>query len=88
MIPGDVCWLLSLGKKFALPLNDDEFPVFNLISDSEFLLQSVKSEQERDDKRVLVANIIGRAGTFKAKQKSDRQRYFTHKQEYEDFLEG
>lgn len=27
-VPDDVCWLLSLGKKFSTPLNDSEVPFF------------------------------------------------------------
>lgn len=60
-IPDDVCWLLSLGKKFSLPLNDDEIPVFNVIADAEFLLQSTESDTERDKKRLLVSNVINKA---------------------------
>lgn len=42
VFPKEVIWLLSLGKKFSLPYNSNEFPLFNLIADSELCIGGVE----------------------------------------------
>lgn len=51
-------WLLSLGNKFALPVNDENFKPIPLIADIEQWVQNIKDDSEKDIKRAKIANRI------------------------------
>lgn len=57
-VPKDVEWLLSLGKKFALPHGKGDFPLFELIVDTEELVRSISDHKVKDIARARIANII------------------------------
>lgn len=51
-------WLLSLGSKFALPVNNKNFAPIPLIADMEEWVQNIKDESEKDIQRAKIANKI------------------------------
>lgn len=57
-IPADICWLLSLGQKFSLPVSKKEFPLFKLIADIENVLVCVKEDEEREEDQRLHICLI------------------------------
>lgn len=57
-IPLEVKWLLSLGNKFALPINLDKLPLFKLIADVEDCLRRIADEKERDTVRARITHIL------------------------------
>ena len=59
-IPSEVCWLLSLGAKFSLPVEQKDFPIFNFIADTENILACDLDEESREMKRSQVANILNK----------------------------
>lgn len=64
-IPSEVSWMLSLGKKFAIPLNNNEFPLFKLIAETEFILKSAANDKIREEKRSLIANVLNKVKNSK-----------------------
>ncbi|XP_017462716.1 PREDICTED: uncharacterized protein LOC108356094, partial [Rhagoletis zephyria] len=49
---------LSLGPKFALPFKQQDFPIFNIIADSEDCIQTIKEKEEQEIARTRVAIIL------------------------------
>lgn len=57
-IPEDICWLLSLGPKFSLPIEQKDFPIFRFIADTENILWEDPEDASREEKRSLVSHIL------------------------------
>lgn len=59
-IPWECKWLLSLGKKFALPINRQGFSPLEIIADVEQCIQKMveNTHGEKDETRTRVANRI------------------------------
>lgn len=57
-VPNDISWLLSLGKKYSLPIEQKSFPMFNFIADIESILNCEPDEEVREQKRSKLANIL------------------------------
>lgn len=51
-------WLLSLGKRFTLPIHQENFPLFATICDVEECLKNIEDEKERDIVRARVTHIL------------------------------
>lgn len=51
-------WLLSLGNKFALPVNNKNFSPIPLIADIEQWVQTIKDDTEKEITRSKIANRI------------------------------
>lgn len=51
-------WLLSLGSKFAVPVNDNNFSTVNLIADLEQWVQTVSDDRQKDIIRTKITNRI------------------------------
>ncbi|XP_017480943.1 PREDICTED: uncharacterized protein LOC108370180 [Rhagoletis zephyria] len=50
-IPTDIQWLLSLGPKHALPIDNKEFPLFKEIADGENYIQTIKDKEKQEMER-------------------------------------
>lgn len=59
-IPNDICWLLSLGPKFSLPIQQKEFPIFKFIADIENVLTCDINEESRETKRSKVSHLLNK----------------------------
>lgn len=46
--PKESKWLLSLGKKFAIPTNPKKIPIAHLIAEVEECIKTIRDEKERD----------------------------------------
>lgn len=57
-IPLDVMWLMSLGGKFSVPTDNENFPLLHYIVDTEDCLESIEDERERSILRAKITNII------------------------------
>ncbi|XP_075156500.1 uncharacterized protein LOC142229805 [Haematobia irritans] len=63
-------WLLSLGPKFAIPINGSKFSTINLIADLEQWVQTLTDDREKDLARTKIANrILTHKRTYKNDQK-------------------
>lgn len=63
-------WLLSLGSKFAIPVNNDNYAAINLIADLEQWVQTLTDDREKDIIRSKIANrIMTHKRTIKNNQK-------------------
>ncbi|XP_055912316.1 uncharacterized protein LOC129946222 [Eupeodes corollae] len=67
--PLEIKWLLSLGKKFALPIDKKTFPLFQLIADGEEVIREVKDEKEQELIRAQYGNMLH---SFQRSQNSDQ----------------
>lgn len=56
--PEEIMWLLSLGKKFALPITHKDFPLFNVIAEGECCIKTIKDEKEQEVARGKFCNLI------------------------------
>lgn len=56
--PEESQWLLSLGKKFALPTNRKNVSPIHIIAEIEQYIQRIKDEKEKDIARTKIANRI------------------------------
>lgn len=54
----DIKWMLSMGPKFALPHEDDDFPLFNVITDCEEVIKGFNDTRVKDIIRAKIANIV------------------------------
>ncbi|GBP09267.1 hypothetical protein EVAR_68919_1 [Eumeta japonica] len=45
-IPEDVQWILSLGQKYALPLDRKRFPMMKIITEGEDIIETVQDKEE------------------------------------------
>lgn len=54
----EVKWILSLGPKFAIPVNNKNFSPIPLIADIEQWVQNIKEEADKEGARSNVANRI------------------------------
>lgn len=59
-IPEDVAWLLSLGAKFSLPIEQGSFPLLKIIADVENVLTKETNDDEREIKRSKVSHILNK----------------------------
>lgn len=59
-IPTESKWILSLGKKFAIPINQQNFSPINTIADIEQYIQSIEDngDKEKEVARTILANNI------------------------------
>lgn len=60
-IPDEICWLLSLGHKFSLPIEQKDFPMFRFIADAENALAYGNDDESKEVKRSKIANILNKA---------------------------
>lgn len=56
--PTETKWLVSLGAKFALPSNVNNFPLFTFIADTEHCINYIEDHEEREIARAMVTNIM------------------------------
>lgn len=56
--PMEIKWLLSLGGKFATPVDSTNFPLFAIIADVESCLFPIEDEQEKETIRARITNVI------------------------------
>lgn len=81
-LPEESKWLLSLGKKFALPVNTNNFSPINIIADLEQAVQTLTDETEKEIARTKIyKNIANHKNkiTNTAKEKFILQTYQTTK---------
>lgn len=71
--PEESKWLLSLGTKFAIPINHDNFSPIHAIADVEQYIQKIEDDREKDIARSIFAN---RLTTFKRKIKNSPKQKF------------
>lgn len=57
-IPKETQWLLALGPKFALPNKTNTFPLFQVISEGEECIQTIKNKEDQEISRAKLVNII------------------------------
>lgn len=57
-IPKEAEWLLSHGKKFALPHEKDNFPLLQYITDGEECIKSIDTREEQDMARGQLTSMI------------------------------
>lgn len=50
--------MLSLGPKFALPSQHDDFPLFDFIADTEALIHTINETNSKDIARAKIVTII------------------------------
>lgn len=58
IFPKESKWLLSMGMKFALPVNKHNFSVVPLIADIEQWIQTIKDDTEKENTRAKIASRI------------------------------
>ncbi|XP_075150874.1 uncharacterized protein LOC142224982 [Haematobia irritans] len=56
--PDDIKWLLSLGPKFGLPTQKDDFPLFKYIADGENLIQTHTNKEQQERARTKFATSL------------------------------
>ncbi|XP_036317549.1 uncharacterized protein LOC118732526, partial [Rhagoletis pomonella] len=56
--PQDVKMLLSKGPKFALPIENKQFPLFKYIADGEDLVQTIKVKEKQEEARTKFSLLI------------------------------
>lgn len=56
--PEESKWLLSLGRKFAIPVNKQNFSPIKLITDIEQAIQTLQDEKDKEIKRTTLCNRI------------------------------
>ncbi|XP_067616260.1 uncharacterized protein [Eurosta solidaginis] len=56
--PTDIRWLLSLGPKYALPIQDKEFPLFQLIADGENVIRTIEDKEKQEIGRSNFTKLI------------------------------
>lgn len=70
-VSDDIKWILGLGKKFAIKKYGD-FPLFEIIADTEEIVKTIRNITCRDIVRARIANVIAN------KQKQYAQKNFTN----------
>lgn len=71
VIPKNICWLLSLGPKFALPNSIVDFPLFDVIADTECIVNTIKEEKNKDIARAKIASIVSNVGFIQHNQRKN-----------------
>ena len=72
-IQEDIQWLLSLGKKFAIPIDHSNFSPIHTIADIEQGIQTIEDEKE---KHIARAKFATKISVFKRKIKqTEREKY-------------
>ncbi|XP_075157638.1 uncharacterized protein LOC142230905 [Haematobia irritans] len=66
-------WILSMGKKFALPVNKYNFAPIPLIADIEQWIQTKKDETEKE---ILRSKIAGRISNYKRRLNNNEREKF------------
>lgn len=56
--PLEIKWLLSMGKKFAMPIREKDFPLFQLIADGEEVIRTLKDEKTQEEMRAQYSNML------------------------------
>ncbi|XP_067629670.1 uncharacterized protein [Eurosta solidaginis] len=56
--PPDIKSLLTKGPKFALPIEDKNFPLFKYIADGEELIQTHKSKEQQEESRTKFSLLV------------------------------
>lgn len=70
-IPNDIRWLLSLGPKFALPSDNFDFPLFDVIADTEEIIKTISDSKSKDIARAKIASIVSSAEYTQCKQRKN-----------------
>ena len=74
-IAEEIKWLLSMGKKFAIPIDKTNFSPIHTIAEIEQGIQAIENEREKDISRSKLATNIS---IFKRKIKqTEREKYIT-----------
>lgn len=71
--PEEIKWLLSLGAKFAIPINKENFSPIKIITDIEEAILSLGKNKEREEARGRACN---RVATYKNKIKNTEKEKF------------
>lgn len=61
--PMEIKWLLSLGGKFALPIQANDFPLLDIIVDMEECIKNMEDERQKEITRARVTNILSKLNT-------------------------
>lgn len=67
-VPNDVKWLLSLGPKFTLPHNNDDFPLLDVITDCEDVIKSIQDPKVKDIVRAKISTVVSKFTTNKQRK--------------------
>lgn len=54
----EMSWLLSLGKKFALPYRKNDFPLLNVIADGEYCIQLINNTEKQKVARGNFCSVL------------------------------
>lgn len=57
-IPTEYKWILSLGKKFAVPIEHRTFPLFKLIADVEQCIKLIDDPNQQEVTRAKITNVV------------------------------
>ena len=58
--PEESVWLLSLGKKFAIPIHNKNFSPIKIVADVEQAIQTLQEEKDKEIARTTLCNRIQR----------------------------
>lgn len=86
-IPKDVQWILSLGKKYALPVKKEDFPMLKMIADGEDFIQTIEDKEGQEIARnrftIMINNHLNKI------RNNNRDKYILEKvKETQIFLKG
>lgn len=73
-IPDEVNWLLSHGKKFALPHTKEEFPLLKYIADGEDCIKTIGNKENQEIARNNFTSMI--ENHMNKHQLSEREKYY------------
>lgn len=59
--PLEIKWMLSLGPNFALPVEQNNIPLFKLIADAEDCIRCIEDEKEKEIARARVTLLLSKA---------------------------
>lgn len=75
-VPDDVKWLLGLGSSFSVT-GHGEFPLIDVIADTEEIVKTIRDTRTRDIARARIANVIANAQKSYGRRKNIVQRTIT-----------
>lgn len=78
-VPKDVEYILSLGKKFALPIKKNNIPIMKVIADGEDIVQTLQDREEQEVARSKLSSIID--NQINRIKLNNRDKFLLHKVE-------
>ncbi|XP_067623524.1 uncharacterized protein [Eurosta solidaginis] len=69
--PPDIKALMTKGPKFALPVENNKFPLFQYIADGEDLIQTLENKEEQEESRTKFSLLIKNHTTTRKKSALD-----------------